>query len=140
MVLLPAPIDAIIISGVPQGSVLGPLLFIFFIEDMHHCVRYSVIRFFADDTRILKHIVNDVHGIEPQKDLDAVIICATESSNNMVLHEDKFEALVHKHNSTWTEFDELPFKISSMIYSTFNGDLIPVEHLRDLGVTVTANL
>ena len=93
-----------------------------------------------DDTRILKHIANEGHVIELQKDLDAVIICATESSNNMVLHEDKFEALVHKHNSTWTEFDELPFKISSMIYSTFNGDLIPVEHLRDLGVTVTANL
>lgn len=133
-----ASIAAIIISGVPQGSVLGPLLFILFIDDMQHCIRYSVIRFFADDTRILKHIANEGHVIELQKDLDAVIIWATE--NNMVLHEDKFEALVHKHSSTWNEFDELPFKISSMTYSTANGDLIPVENLRDLGVTVTANL
>ena len=56
-----ASIAAIIISGVPQGSVLGPLLFILFIDDMQHCIKYSVIRFFADDTRILKHIANEGH-------------------------------------------------------------------------------
>ena len=40
-------------SGVPQGSVLGPLLFILFINDMESCVKHFTIRFFADDTRIL---------------------------------------------------------------------------------------
>ena len=47
---------ALIISGVPQGTVLGPILFLIFINDITHCVSSSVIRCFADDTRIMKAI------------------------------------------------------------------------------------
>ena len=38
-----------IISGVPQGTVLGPILFIIFINDIGQCVKHSTIRCFADD-------------------------------------------------------------------------------------------
>ena len=41
-----------IISGVPQGTVLGPILFIIFINDMHLCIKESTVRLFADDSRI----------------------------------------------------------------------------------------
>ena len=55
--------------GVPQGSFLGPLLFILVIHDMQFCIKHSIIRFFADDTRILKHISCQKHVSELQEDL-----------------------------------------------------------------------
>ena len=41
-----------IISGVPQGTVLRPILFMIFINDIEHCITKSIIRCFADDTRV----------------------------------------------------------------------------------------
>ena len=43
-------------SGVPQGSVLGPTLFIYFINDLPNVVKNSKVKIFADDTKVYNSI------------------------------------------------------------------------------------
>lgn len=45
-------------SGVPQGSVLGPLLFVMYIDSLHHSVTNSTLKVFADDVTVYKVVAS----------------------------------------------------------------------------------
>lgn len=57
-----------VISGIPQGSVLGPVLFVIYINDMPEVV-HSTIKLFADDAKIFKHVSHLRDNRELQEDL-----------------------------------------------------------------------
>ena len=127
-----------VISGVPQGTVLGPILFIIYLNDLEKCIKHSVISSFADDTRLKKSIntVNDTLLL--QDDLHNSVTWSDES--NMQLHQHKFELLSCTTDRS-ALLKELPFSQEFSEYTTSDGSIIsPVSAVRDLGVTITPDL
>ena len=57
-----------VISGVPQGSVLGPILFVIYINTLVDFVQHSGLFLFADDNKLFKIIFNDEDTVLLQKD------------------------------------------------------------------------
>ena len=62
---------ALVLSGIPQGSVLGPLLFICFINDMPEVIQ-AFIQMFADDTKLYMEVNGPEDQQALQKDLTAL--------------------------------------------------------------------
>ena len=58
-------------SGVPQGSVLGPLLFTIYVNDLLSCVSSSLLMF-ADDTKLFRCIRSEMDIAQLQHDIDAL--------------------------------------------------------------------
>ena len=58
-----------ILSGIPQGSVLGPLLFILFINDLPECVK-STVKIFADDLKLIANLSDKTEVDNDLKNLE----------------------------------------------------------------------
>ena len=59
-------------SGVPQGSVLGPILFIYFINDLPDVIK-CISRIFADDTKAYQNIIDINDNLVLQESIDAMV-------------------------------------------------------------------
>ena len=113
-------------SGVPQGSVLGPLLFLILIGDIDQDLARAFLSSFADDTRIGGQISTEEDAAALQTDLNTVY--SWTSRNNMELNGDKFECL--RYGSDHTLQSQTSYKSNS------GSDIQDKDSVRDLGVTI----
>ena len=82
-------------SGVPQGTVLGPILFLILLNDINLGVE-SHVSLFADDTRITKPVRNEDDVESLQEDLEKLY--NWQDTNNMKFNGKKFEMLRYGKN------------------------------------------
>ena len=63
-------------SGVPQGTVLGPLLFLIYINDIGLNIKFRI-RLFADDTLLYATVSSEDDANTLQQDLDSLVAWTT---------------------------------------------------------------
>ena len=116
-------------SGVPQGTVLGPILFLIMINDINKNVsNASKVSMFADDTRVMRHVDNENDVEDLQKDLDTIY--DWQSQNNMLFNSRKFEILRYGSNED--------LKNSTDYLTHEYEEFIEVkENLRDRGIIMS---
>ena len=61
-----------VLSGVPQGSILGPLLFIIYINDIVSVVQSSSIKIFSDDVSLYANVSSYNDCLQLQEDLSRI--------------------------------------------------------------------
>ena len=79
--------EAVVTSGVPQGSVLGPLLFIIFINDVTDSIQHSEYFLYCDDLKLFS--ISSIDKI--QNDLDS--LSSWSVLNELDFHPDKCKIL-----------------------------------------------
>ena len=123
-----------VLSGVPQGSVLGPLLFVLYINDLPEVVR-SILYLFADDTKLLKRIKSKQDSLDLQSNVEALDRWTTRwilrfhPGKCHVLTLGKFDNIKHAHSY------KLGNKVLDHVFSEkdlgviFDSDLSFEEHI-----------
>jgi ribonuclease P/MRP protein subunit RPP40 len=118
-----------VISGVPQGSVLGPILFLLFINDIDSvCCGNAKLQLFADDAKIYSSINIDSISVSLQNSLDN--LCSWANDWQMTINIGKCAVL--------SVCSKPVFRVQTYYINGF-----AVTHnnsYKDLGITVCQNL
>ena len=117
-----------VISSVPQGTVLAPLLFIIVLSDIDKDITGSKIISFADDTKISKDINNEDDLAILQSDVNKV--CKWAIDNNMTFNTEKFQLLRYgkKENLKKTQY-----------VLNHGHNIQEQEQAKDLGIVMNKN-
>ena len=88
------PQSASVSSGVPQGSILGPLLSLIYINDMSQAVKWNVYLYADDTCLVCQH--KDINEIEKQLNKDFESICNWFVDNKLSVHfvDDKTKSIL----------------------------------------------
>ena len=120
-----------ITCGVPQGSILGPLLFLIYVNDLAEVSKYALTILFADDTNnIYEGLTYDELMTTIQEDL--IDISNWFKTNKLALNESKTKFIIfHTHHNKPPD----SFRITLN-----NVDLERVDNTKFLGVIIQENL
>lgn len=115
-------------SGIPQGSHLGPLLFLIFFNDVTAVMKSSSCSLFADDLKMYKEVRTFKDCLELQRDLNALSIWC--STNSLELNIGKCVTLSFHRKINPVRFE---YEIDMVV-------LRRVTEMKDLGVIFTEDL
>ena len=116
-----------VLSGVPQGSVLGALLFVIYINDLPENID-SDLYLFADDTKFFRQINSSQDCWTVQKDLNLLELWSRKWL--LKFHPDKCVVLRLKSNQETAKYT----------YRLNNHEVKSVSSVKDLGITVDEEL
>ena len=81
--------NRVLSCGIPQGTILGPFLFLLYINDLPNCLMHSEPRMYADDT----HLTLAVNSIEHNLNEDLASVSEWVTANKVTLNKSKTELM-----------------------------------------------
>ena len=115
-------------SGVPQGSILGPLLFLLYIDDIVDCIHHSKIMLFADDTKMYRVVKDNSDCLKLQNDLDKLLSWSIKWKMTFNVNKCKLVTVTLKKHPVVFQ------------YSMNNDPLERCLSTKDIGVTIESKL
>ena len=117
-----------VISGVPQGSVLGPILFLIYINDMDSYISHATMSLFADDSQFLKQI---------RSEADCLLLHDLDSLDTWSNH---WHISFNAKKCVHLRFGRNSASPVCPIYTICCSNIVTLESHNDLGVTLTNSL
>ena len=99
--------ERIIRCGVPQGSTLGPLLFLLYVNDLPNCLSHSTASMFADDTNLTTS-GKTIKDIQNQLNSDLENIHTWLLTNKLTLNKEKTEYIIISSRQRLAKIDDDP--------------------------------